>query len=418
MKLTFFVLIFIPISGYIISKLGKNLKKQSSKIQENQADFLSIIDETINGMKIIKVFNADKQFKLKFLKATNLFYSLSNKFSQKASLSGPSSEFFGILVIGVLLWFGGRMVLLEESISGTTFMAYIGLSYNILTPAKGISKAIYSIRKGNASAERILDIININNREKETKEEIFIKNFKKNIAFNKVSFSYENKKVINDLTFKIEKGETIALVGPSGSGKTTIANLLSGFYKINNGSLTLDGISFDKIQKSSLTRIISIVSQDSILFNDSVYNNLLLGKNDASKNEIINASKAAFAHKFVEELPKGYETNIGDLGNKLSGGQKQRLSIARALLKNPELLILDEATSALDSESEHHVQKALEELMYKRTSLIITHRLSTIKKVNKIIVLDQGKIIASGTHKELLKKSRHYKNWLAIQQMN
>ena len=418
LKLTFFVLIFIPISGYIISKLGKNLKKQSSKIQENQADFLSIIDETINGMKIIKVFNADKQFKLKFLKATNLFYSLSNKFSQKASLSGPSSEFFGILVIGVLLWFGGRMVLLEESISGTTFMAYIGLSYNILTPAKGISKAIYSIRKGNASAERILDIININNREKETKEEIFIKNFKKNIAFNKVSFSYENKKVINDLTFKIEKGETIALVGPSGSGKTTIANLLSGFYKINNGSLTLDGISFDKIQKSSLTRIISIVSQDSILFNDSVYNNLLLGKNDASKNEIINASKAAFAHKFVEELPKGYETNIGDLGNKLSGGQKQRLSIARALLKNPELLILDEATSALDSESEHHVQKALEELMYKRTSLIITHRLSTIKKVNKIIVLDQGKIIASGTHKELLKKSRHYKNWLAIQQMN
>ena len=180
----------------------------------------------------------------------------------------------------------------------------------------------------------------------------------------------------------------------------------------------MDGISFDKIQKSSLTKIISIVSQESILFNDSIYNNLLLGKNDASKNEIINASKAAFAHKFVEELPKGYETNIGDLGNKLSGGQKQRLSIARAILKNPELLILDEATSALDSESENHVQKALEELMYKRTSLIITHRLSTIKKVNKIIVLDQGKIIASGTHKELLKKSKHYKNWLVIQQMN
>ena len=417
-KLTLFVLFFIPISGYIISKLGKNLKKQSIKIQDKQGDFLSIIDETLNGMKVIKTFNADDLFKLRFKKAAEQYFALSNKFIQKTSLSSPSSEFLGILVIGILLWFGGRMVLLEETISGTTFIAYIGLAYNILTPAKGISKANYSIRKGNAAAERILQILDIKIKEKEIQREIIIEKFKKHVVFDRVSFGYENKNVISELNFKIKKGENIALVGPSGSGKTTIANLLGGFYEVKNGFLTIDDISLNRIQNKSLSKIVSVVTQESILFNDSIYNNLLVGKKNASKREIINASKAAYAHEFIEELPEGYETIIGDLGNKLSGGQKQRLTIARALLKNPEILILDEATSALDSESEDKVQKALEKLMHYRTSLIISHRLSTIKKADNIIVLDKGKIKASGNHKELLGKSKYYENWVARQQIN
>ena len=417
-KLTLFVLFFIPISGYIISKLGKNLKKQSIKIQDKQGDFLSIIDETFNGMKVIKTFNADGVFKLRFKKAVEKYFSLSNKFIQKTSLSSPSSEFLGILVIGILLWFGGRMVLLEETISGTTFIAYIGLAYNILTPAKGISKANYSIRKGSAAADRILEILNIKIKEKKIQRGIVIKKFKKNIVFDKVSFGYDNKNVISELTFKIKKGENIALVGPSGSGKTTIANLLSGFYEVKNGFLTIDDISFNRIQNKSLSKIVSVVTQESILFNDSIYNNLLVGKKNAHKKEIIKASKAAYAHEFIQELPEGYESIIGELGNKLSGGQKQRLTIARALLKNPEILILDEATSALDSESEGKVQKALEKLMLNRTSLIISHRLSTIKKADKIIVLDKGKITDSGNHKELLEKSKYYQNWVTKQQIN
>lgn len=417
-KLTLFMLFFIPISGYIISKLGKNLKRQSTKIQDKQGDFLSIIDETFNGMKVIKTFNADEMFKLRFKKAAEQYFALSNKFIQKTSLSSPSSEFLGILVIAILLWFGGRMVLLEETISGTTFIAYIGLAYNTLTPAKGISKANYSIRKGNAAAERILEILNVNVKEKEFQREIIIEKFKKHVVFDKVSFGYDNKNVINEITFKIKKGENTALVGPSGSGKTTIANLLSGFYEVKNGFLTIDDISYNRIQNKSLSKIVSVVTQESILFNDSIYNNLLVGKKNASKKEIIKASKAAYAHEFIKELPEGYETKIGDSGNKLSGGQKQRLTIARALLKNPEILILDEATSALDIESEYKVQKALEKLMHNRTSLIISHRLSTIKKADNIIVLDKGEITASGNHKKLLGKSKYYKNWVSTQQIN
>ena len=417
-KLTLFMLFFIPISGYIISKLGKNLKRQSTKIQDKQGDFLSIIDETFNGMKVIKTFNANEMFKLRFKKAAEQYFALSNKFIQKTSLSSPSSEFLGILVIGILLWFGGRMVLLEETISGTTFIAYIGLAYNTLTPAKGITKANYSIRKGNAAAERILEILNINIKEKEFQKKIIIEKFKNHVVFDKVSFGYDKKNVISDLTFKIKKGENTALVGSSGSGKTTIANLLSGFYEVKNGFLTIDDISFNRIQNKSLSKIVSVVTQESILFNDSIYNNLLVGKKNASKKEIIKASKAAYAHEFIKELPEGYETKIGDSGNKLSGGQKQRLTIARALLKNPEILILDEATSALDSKSEDKVQKALEKLMHNRTSLIISHRLSTIKKADNIIVLDRGKIIASGNHTELLGKSKYYENWVSTQQIN
>ncbi len=417
-KLTFFVLIFIPFSGWIITLLGKNLKKKSARIQKEQGDFLTIIDETVNGQKIIKTFGAGKQFKNKFYAATQRFYNFSNQLLHRASLAGPASEFLGVSAIGVLLWFGGRMVLLDESISGTTFIAFIGLAYNILTPAKGISKASYSIQKGNAASDRILEILNAANRLKDVKSPVILKSFKNSIVFHKVFFSYENKPVINNLSFEIRKGEMVALVGPSGSGKTTLTHLINRFYDIDKGVLSIDNIPINKIQKKSLYKHIGMVTQESILFNDTVFNNLILGKPDASKNDIISAAKAANAHNFIEELPDGYQTNIGDSGNKLSGGQKQRLTIARALLKDPQILILDEATSALDTEAEKQVQNALEKLMLNRTSLVISHRISTIQKADTILFLDQGKIVASGKHKVLLALNKKYSKWVQIQKMD
>ena len=417
-KLTLFVILFIPISGLVISSIGKRLKKHSARIQEEQGDFLSIIDETVNGQKIIKTFSAGEHFKDRFFKATDRFYLFSNQLLHRASLAGPTSEFLGISVIGILLWFGGKMVLIDESITGTSFIVYMGLAYNILTPAKSISKASYSIQKGNAAADRVLEILNVKDHLEDDKNAQKLSEFKDRIVFDKVSFSYEKNPVLNKISFEIKKGEMVALVGPSGSGKTTLTYLINRFYNVDNGLLTIDDIPINLIQKKSLYKHIGMVTQESILFNDSVYNNLKIGKPDASNNEIENAAIAANAHDFIKELPNQYETVIGDLGNKLSGGQKQRLTIARALLKDPAFLILDEATSALDTEAEQQVQIALEKLMQNRTSLVIAHRLSTIKKADVILVLDKGKIIASGNHQKLLSSNKQYKNWVQIQRMD
>ena len=417
-KLTLFVILFIPISGLVISSIGKRLKKHSARIQEEQGDFLSIIDETVNGQKIIKTFSAGEHFKDRFFKATDRFYLFSNQLLHRANLAGPTSEFLGISAIGILLWFGGKMVLIDESITGTSFIVYMGLAYNILTPAKSISKASYSIQKGNAAADRILEILNAKDHLEDDKNAQKLSEFKDRIVFDKVSFSYEKNPVLNKISFEIKKGEMVALVGPSGSGKTTITYLLNRFYNVDNGLLTIDDIPINLIQKKSLYKHIGMVTQESILFNDSVYNNLKIGKPNASNDEIENAAIAANADGFIKELPNQYETFIGDLGNKLSGGQKQRLTIARALLKDPALLILDEATSALDTEAEQQVQIALEKLMRNRTSLVIAHRLSTIKKADVILVLDKGKIIASGNHQKLLSSNKQYKNWVQIQRMD
>lgn len=417
-KLTLFVILFIPISGLVISSIGKRLKKHSARIQEEQGDFLSIIDETVNGQKIIKTFSAGEHFKDRFFKATDRFYLFSNQLLHRASLAGPTSEFLGISVIGILLWFGGKMVLIDESITGTSFIVYMGLAYNILTPAKSISKASYSIQKGNAAADRVLEILNVKDHLEDDKNAQKLSEFKDRIVFDKVSFSYEKNLVLNKISFEIKKGEMVALVGPSGSGKTTLTYLINRFYNVDNGLLTIDDIPINLIQKKSLYKHIGMVTQESILFNDSVYNNLKIGKPNASNDEIENAAIAANAHDFIKELPNQYETVIGDLGNKLSGGQKQRLTIARALLKDPAFLILDEATSALDTEAEQQVQIALEKLMQNRTSLVIAHRLSTIKKADVILVLDKGKIIASGNHQKLLSSNKQYKNWVQIQRMD
>lgn len=414
-KLTLFVLFFIPISGIVISLLGKKLKKHALKVQEEQGHFLNVMEETVNGQKIIKTFAAGNHFKTLFEQTTQRFFSLSNKLLNRVNLAAPASEFLGICVIGILLWFGGRMVLLENSLTGPEFIVYMGLAYNILTPAKAISKAGYSIQKGNAAAQRILAILTAENTVKESPDAVVKNQFNKAITFSEVSFGYDQNQVLNKLSFELDKGKTLALVGPSGGGKSTIANLLCRFYDVHSGVITLDDIPLPKIKKESLYQMMSVVTQEIILFNDTITQNLLLGNPKATQEELIEAAKAAHAHEFIEKLPQGYNTVIGDNGNKLSGGQKQRLSIARALLKNPQILILDEATASLDSVSEQLVQQALEKLMANRTVLIIAHRLSTIKKASQIGVIEEGQLVEIGSHQELMQKNLRYKKLVSLQ---
>lgn len=414
-ELTLFVILFIPISGFIISIIGKRLRKDSKEVQQQQSNFLSIIDETISGQKVIKSFLSESFFSRKFDKINHLLFKYSNKVINRKNLAGPFSEFMGILVIGVLLWFGGRMVLVSESISGTTFIVFMGLAYNILTPAKNLSKSFYSIKKGNAAAERVFEIIEYDKYTNDGTQNIEIEEFKDKISFQDLEFSYGESKILDGITFTIKKGESVALVGSSGSGKSTIANLLNGFFSADSGSLLIDGINISDIKRESLYKNISIVTQESILFNDNIFNNIKIGNLDAEKEDIIRAAKEANAHEFIEEQINGYETVIGDYGNKLSGGQKQRLTIARAMLKSPSILILDEATSSLDSKSEKKIQDAINKLMQGKTSLIIAHKFSTIKKCDKIILIDKGRIIAQGTHEELINSNSSYKNMNELQ---
>ena len=414
-SLTFFVILFIPISGFVISIIGKKLRKDSKEVQLQQSNFLSIIDETISGQKVIKSFISESFFLKKFDEINNLLFRYSNKVLNRKNLAGPFSEFMGILVIGVLLWFGGKMVLINASISGTTFIVFMGLAYNILTPAKNLSKSFYSIKKGNAAAERVFEIIEYSKEIDDQGRSIDMNEFKDKISFNDLEFSYGESKIIDKLNFTINKGESIALVGSSGSGKTTIANLLNGFFNANSGNIIIDGINITDIKRESLYKNISIVTQESILFNDTIFNNIKIGNLDSNREDIINAAKEANANDFIKDQLNGYDTVIGDYGNKLSGGQKQRLTIARAMLKSPSILILDEATSSLDSESEKKIQDAINKLMHNKTSLIIAHKFSTIKKCDKIILIDKGRIVAQGTHDELINSNSLYKNMNELQ---
>ena len=414
-NLTLFVTLFIPISGFIISIIGKKLRKDSKEVQQQQSNFLSIIDETISGQKVIKSFLSESFFLNKFKNINNLLYKFSNKVVNRKNLAGPFSEFMGILVIGVLLWFGGKMVLISETISGTTFIVFMGLAYNILTPAKNLSKSFYSIKKGNAAAERVFEIIEYNKDKLDQKRNVKLEKFENKITFNNVEFNYGEAKILDKISFTINKGESIALVGSSGSGKTTIANLLNGFFNPESGNILIDNNNISNITKESLYRNISIVTQESILFNDTILNNIKIGNLDSNKDDVIKAAKEANAHEFIMQQLEGYQTKIGDYGNKLSGGQKQRLTIARAMLKSPSILILDEATSSLDSKSEKKIQDAIDKLMYGKTSLIIAHKFSTIKKCDKIILIDKGRIIAQGTHEELINSNSSYKNMNELQ---
>ena len=414
-KLTIFVFVFIPISGTIISLIGKKLKKQSTKAQEEQGVFLSIIEETLGGLKVVKGYNSEKYFNQIFQNSTTKFFSLSNVIGNRQNLASPLSEFMGIMVITILLWFGGHMVLIEHTLNGAAFITYMGLAYNILTPAKSISKASYNIKRGNAAAERILEILEQENPIVGKVDAIEKNTFESEISIKNINFKYGDEIVLKNFSLEVKKGETVALVGQSGSGKSTIANLLTRFYDVNEGAIEIDSVAIKDMNLQSLRGLMGLVTQDSILFNDTIKANISLGKLDATDEEIIEALKIANAYEFVKDLPKGIYTNIGDSGNKLSGGQKQRLSIARAVLKNPPIMILDEATSALDTESEKFVQIALENMMQNRTSIVIAHRLSTIQKADKIVVLHKGEIVEQGTHDELIARNGTYNKLVTMQ---
>ena len=419
-KLTLFIFIFIPVMGYIISLIGKSLKRKSDRVQKEQGTFLSNLEETLTGLRIIKGFNAEDKFNKKFQESTSRFYHFSNKLLNRQNLASPASEFLGICMIAVILWYGGNLVLSGETdgLNGSTFLVYMGLSYNILTPAKAISRGLYNIRKGGAAAERIQEIIDSDNPLKDRPGAIEKLSFESDIKFDNVTFKYDDENVLENFSLTIPKGKTIALVGQSGSGKSTLANLVTRFYDVNEGEITIDGLDIRDLTKKSLRNQLGIVTQDAILFNDSIKNNLLIGVESATDIEVIEALEIANAWEFVKDLPKGIETYIGDSGNKLSGGQKQRLSIARAVLKNPPIMILDEATSALDTESESLVQVALENMMKNRTSIVIAHRLSTIQNADEIIVMQKGKIIEQGKHDDLLAKKGAYKKLVEMQSLS
>ncbi|MGB5417903.1 ABC transporter ATP-binding protein [Algibacter sp.] len=417
-QLTLFVFIFIPIMSFVISRIGKSLKRKSGRVQKEQGVFLSTLEETLTGLRIIKGFNAEGVFYSRFQESTQRFYTFSNKLLNRQNLASPTSEVLGIFMISGILWYGGNLILKGDpstDLEGSTFLVYLGLAYNILTPAKAITRGIYNIKKGGAAAERIQEIIDAPNPIKDKPNAIDLTGFKSQIDFKNISFKYEDEYVLKDFSLTIPKGKTVALVGQSGSGKSTIANLITRFYHVNEGDILIDGININDLTTSSLRQQLGIVTQDAILFNDSIANNLKLGKKDATDVDIIEALKIANAWEFVKDLPQGINTNIGDAGGKLSGGQKQRLSIARAVLKSPPIMILDEATSALDTESERVVQVALENMMKNRTSIVIAHRLSTIQNADNIVVLNKGEIVEQGKHDELLAKNSVYKKLVDMQ---
>ncbi len=414
-KLTIFVFLFIPVAGFIISRIGKSLKRKSDRVQKEQGVFISTLEETLSGLKVVKAFNAEKQFLDRFKTSTNRFYRFSNTLLNRQNLASPTSEFLGIVTIAALLWYGGSMVLVDKTLSGGAFIGYMALAYQILTPAKAISKASYTVKAGNAAADRVLNIL-------ETKSELDDKpnalekdDFTDGLSFENIGFAYSEEPILDNFSLRIPKGSTVALVGQSGSGKSTIANLIMRFYDVNDGRISIDDIDIRDLKQESLRGLIGLVTQDSILFNDTIKNNVLLGKPGATDDEVIEALRISNAWEFVKDLPQGIETNIGDSGNKLSGGQKQRLSIARAVIKNPPIMILDEATSALDTESERLVQQALENMMRNRTSVVIAHRLSTIQSADEIIVMHKGRIVEKGKHNELLEAAGTYKNLVEMQ---
>lgn len=414
-KLTLFVFLFIPLAGFLVSQVGKTLKKKSLMLQQEQGQVLAMLEETVGGLKIIKSFTAEAIFGRKFNATSQKLFQHSNTVANRQNLASPMSEFLGIMIISVLLVYGGYLVFEDKSMEASAFITYIVMAYNILTPAKDISKASYGLKKGTASAERIMQILEAPVAIDDKPDAIEKNTFEDTITLSNISFAYEEHNILTDFSLTIKKGQTVALVGQSGSGKSTIANLLTRFYDVQEGAIAVDHLDIRDLKLNSLRGLMGLVTQDSILFNDSVRNNMLVGRPEATENEIIEALRVANAYEFVMGLPEGLDTNIGDGGGKLSGGQKQRLSIARAVLKNPPIMILDEATSALDTESERLVQEALDNMMQNRTSVVIAHRLSTIQKADKIVVMQKGRIVEQGTHDELIAQNGTYKKLVMMQ---
>jgi subfamily B ATP-binding cassette protein MsbA len=406
-ELTLIILLLAPVTSIIMAKIGRSLKRTSKKAQEKIGEVISMFEETLSGLKIIKAFAAEDIIFSKFNKANVRFFDLANRVTRKNALSSPLSEFVGITIFCVVLYIGGNRVF-EGTFQGSTFTTFLLYLYGLITPIKALSNAYNELQKSTASLERIEKIIDAPVLIKNVDNPLKIKDFKQSISFKNVSFSYETDIVLNDISFTFEKGKTYALVGHSGSGKSTLADMIPRFQDVNDGEVLIDGVNIKEVDFKDLRRLTGIVTQDSILFNDSVRNNLTFGELNISDEDIIAALKIANAYDFTMDLPNGLETMIGDGGGKLSGGQKQRLCIARAVLKNPPILILDEATSALDTESENIVQEALNNVMKNRTAIVIAHRLSTIKNSDCIVVMEKGKIIETGTHDDLIAQNGAY----------
>ncbi|GAB4254197.1 MAG: ABC transporter ATP-binding protein [Vicingaceae bacterium] len=416
-QLTLFSFILLPISGIVISRLGKSLKRSSRKVQDQMGHLLSYVEESLGGLRIIKAFNAQQHVSESFKKLNQNYYKLSLKMTRKRDLASPLSEFLGSVVMVIIAWYGGSLIFDGEiKLKGGEFIGYIIVFARLITPVKAFTTAYSEVQKGAASAQRVEEILKAENNIKEVKHPVSKTSFEDKIEYQNVSFKYTEKEyVLKNINLTIEKGKTVALVGESGGGKSTLADLLPRFYDVTEGELLIDGINVKELKINDLRNLMGIVTQESILFNDTVFNNIAFGNQNVSKEKVIEAAKIANAHAFIMELENGYDTNIGDRGGKLSGGQRQRISIARAILKNPPILILDEATSALDTESEKLVQEALFKLMENRTSIIIAHRLSTIKNADEIIVIQKGEIIERGTHNELLALNGVYKKLSDLQ---
>lgn len=415
-KLTLFTIILIPVSGAIIGGITRRLKKNAIESQESLGRIVNILDETIGGMRVIKAFGAQKYIRDKFDSETDFYSDVNISMARKNELASPISQFLGVSVVAGILVYGGSLVLSNNSDLGASdFITYIIIFTQVLNPAKEISRAASSIQRGLASAERIFEVVDTPSNIQNIDKPIEINGFQEVIVFDQVSFSYEKDQILKDISFKLEKGKTIALVGPSGGGKSTLADLVPRFYDPSGGSITLDGRELRTIEIESLRKQMGIVTQESILFNDTVFNNIAFGLDGISEEKVIEAATIANAHEFIVQLENGYHTSIGERGSKLSGGQRQRLSIARAVLKNPPILILDEATSALDSQSEKLVQEALTNLMSNRTTLVIAHRLSTIQHADEILVIKNGQIVQQGSHQQLIEEDGLYKKLSTMQ---
>ena len=416
-QLTLFVFVLLPLMGLLIGKVGKNLKRRSWEGQTKMGEILALMEETLSGLRIIKAFNAEKKMDGKFSGENEAYRRIQNRLMRRRSLAHPMSEFLGTIVIVIVLWFGGKLVLNHQSnLSAEGFIAYIALFYSIINPAKNLTNAYYSVQKGLAAMDRIDVILSAESTIREVEKPVRIDTFREAIEYRNVGFSYnESKQVLKDINLTIPKGKMIALVGQSGSGKSTFVDLLPRFYDVRQGDIGVDGTDIRNFSLYDLRELMGNVNQDPILFNDTIYNNIAFGVENTTQEAVENAAKIANAHEFILQTEHGYQTVIGDRGSKLSGGQRQRLSIARAVLKNPPIMILDEATSALDTESEKLVQEALDNLMRNRTSIVVAHRLSTIRNADMICVFHEGKIVEKGNHEELLKLNGIYTKLYSMQ---